>query len=255
MKLKAKANYHVKKDFLQQEIIDADGIKGRILFPELLEKEIEIHDIDTLNNTLNYEDHSLEFFRKATSVKNFHSKDSLTEYNQELIEHIKNEINAKEVIVFDHTIRDEIINERPPAKHVHNDYSEESGHKILERFVPKANLNLWKNGHFEIINSWRPIERVVKSSPLAFIDPRTFNEEDLIKIELVYPDRKGEILGALFNHKHKWVFKNEMSPDDLVIFKVFDSRKKLPVFHSALELADSKHHGRKSIESRMLVRF
>ena len=47
-----------------------------------------------------------------------------------------------------------------------------------------------------------------------------------------------------------------MNPNEIVLFNMFDNKGRMPVIHSAFDLEDTKRGTiRKSIESRILIRF
>ena len=76
-------------------------------------------------------------------------------------------------------------------------------------------------------------------------------------IGLIYPDRFGQILGVAANQNHEWFFKSLMSPDEAVIFNIYDNAGRSHLAHSALDLPTDAPATipRKSIESRTLVRY
>ena len=176
--------------------------------------------------------------------------------NQELKRLFEEKINAKEVVVFDHTIREDKVSLRPAARHAHVDYSSPSALMQIDKHIDEARKDLWLKSHYAIVNTWRPIQNPVLSAPLGFVLPQSTSPTDLIDIELVYPNRLGEVKGALFNKNHRWVYLSEMKPDEIVLFKMYDSETETAVIHSAFDLKDTKPNTvRRSIESRILVRF
>ena len=231
--------------------------KKVIIFPEMIKKNIQVENVREKLEKLTYQKNGLEFCKFISSIKDFKHEENLIKYNKELISFVKTSFSAKEVIPFDHTLRLDSNAKRPPVRQVHNDYSIESAYAQLQKYVDNHNLELWEDSHFAIINSWKPIENIVQTAPLGFILPDTIEKDDFIDIELIYPNRVGEIQGVIFNEKHNWVFMENMSPEEIAFFRVFDSNGAMPVVHSAfdpLELSDTTKP-RQSIESRMLVRF
>ena len=85
---------------------------------------------------------------------------------------------------------------------------------------------------------------------------------DWMTIELVYPDRVGQILGVASNPGHEWFFQSKLTPDEVIIFNIYDNRGRPHLAHSALDIVavDSVEPSdarlpRKSIETRTLVRY
>jgi hypothetical protein len=113
------------------------------------------------------------------------------------------------------------------------------------------------SGHYAFINVWRPVGAEINSSPLGFILPDSVDEPDWILLDLIYPERRGQILGLAANPAHQWVYRSRMTPDELAFFNIFDNRGLQSIAHSALDMVEDplKNTVRKSIESRTLVRY
>lgn len=111
-------------------------------------------------------------------------------------------------------------------------------------------------GRVQIINVWRPI-KVVRRDPLAVAEANSVAESDLVVLELIYPNRRGATLGVRYNESHKWFYKSNLTPDEVLLIKCFDSKvdgraRRVP--HSAFEIKDASHEPlRESIEVRALV--
>ena len=78
-------------------------------------------------------------------------------------------------------------------------------------------------GRVRIINVWRPIGNPVAHKPLAVADWRTVDQQDLVPVELVYPDRSGETYGVRYNPKLQWYYLGGQTPDEVILIKCFDS--------------------------------
>lgn len=81
--------------------------------------------------------------------------------------------------------------------------------------------------------------------------------QDWITLDLIYPDRRGSILGLAASDKHKWIYQSRMTPDDVVFFNIHDNAGRPSVAHSAIDLIEDPAVKtiRQSIESRTLVRY
>lgn len=252
----AEIYYHVSEDYKQRIIIDSKNSGGDMIFPKLEKHLVNISDVRKMNKAPNLQDNSIQFFNYPVRVKNFDHGSFEENYNQEIENLLVNELKAKEVIVFDHTIRKDEKYTRPPARHAHVDYTDRSAFEQVEKYVQSSEREKWINGHFAILNTWRPIHNKVQTAPLGFLLPQSVNEADLIDIDLVYPQRKGEVMGCLYNREHEWIYLSEMDPDEMVLFIMFDNSGRVPVVHSAFDFLEASNApARKSIESRILVRF
>lgn len=259
MNVKAHVNYHVVKPYRQAFHFDAEGVEGQLLVPELSSVEVEVEDLRDTQQEMDFSRHGVSFVEAASLMNRFSQTNWPLLYDQALIELVQSTTGAAEVLVFDHTVRiDDPKALRRPARNVHNDYSEGAIAQRLEDLVGREKAKQYQQGHFGFINVWRPVENPIMSSPLGFICPHSMRNEDWMPIDLIYPDRQGEILGVAANPNHHWFYLSKMRPDEAVIFNVFDNQGLPYVAHSALDRQETgytQQPPRKSIESRLLVRY
>lgn len=256
MNVQASVNYHVKNNQLQAFRFDADGIA---LSPELVATEVNVQDLKDSIYSVNFNDDGITFTKYRSAITQFDSNsDWQTEYNEEISAILKQVTGAQEVIVFDHTIRvDNSEAIRKPARNVHNDYSPKGAQQRLIDLLGSQRAAEFQKGAFGFVNVWRPIEHPINTSPLGFIRPSSMQSEDWITIELIYPDRMGQILGVTSNPKHEWFYQSKMKPDDVIIFNIYDNQGRYHLAHSALDITGQPDSPfpRKSIETRTLVRY
>jgi cephamycin C biosynthesis protein len=136
---------------------------------------------------------------------------------------------ASRVVFFDHTIRRPLpdhIPETPatrrPVLRAHVDQTPASAHRRVERHVQPPH----PYKRFQLINVWRPILNKVYDYPLAVCDARSLDVvNDLVPTTLIYaaPNPNGETYSVTYNDKHKWWFWSEMTPNDVMLLKCYDS--------------------------------
>lgn len=256
--MSAKVNYHVKKPFTQAFEFDVDGIDGNLVSPELSTISVQVHDVRENQTKTEFTQHGITFLEDLPPVPYPFRQHDEQVYDLAIADLLRTHINAKDAIVFDHTIRiDGDDASRRPARNVHNDYSKEGIEKRLIELIGEERAAQFHAGHFGFVNVWRPIENTIMSSPLGFICPDSMNIEDWMTIDLIYPDRKGEILGVIANPKHQWFYKSKMGIDEAIVFNIYDNKGIPFLAHSALDMKEkgAKHTTRKSIESRILVLY
>lgn len=252
-------NYHVRSAETQAFHFDVDGIIGNLVSPELVPTEVRVRDIRDNPGSISFDTDSISFERYPSLVRDFADPEKWRDtYDAELKSLLSDRINAREVTVFDHTVRiDSEDAERRPARNVHTDYSRSGAEQRLIDILGKDRAREYRSGHYAFVNVWRPIEHPIRTSPLGFISPRSVADEDWMTIELIYPDRVGQILGVAANQEHDWFYMSQMTPDDVAIFNIYDNSGRAFLGHSALDMTDD--HGapvpRKSIESRTLVLY
>ena len=259
MPVKASVNDHVHKPERQAFHIDAEGIKGNLVSPELLATEIHVEDARAHAGSVTFANDSATFLNRPAKAEITRENENWRNtYDQELSSLLSDEFNASEVVIFDHTIRvDEPNAVRPPARNVHSDYSEDGAKQRLVDILGAVKAANWAEGHYAFLNIWRPLENPINSAPLGFIRPSSLDEKDWLLLDLIYPDRIGQILGVVGNPNHKWIYQSKMTPDEVVVFNIYDNQGLPSVAHSALDMTEDKNIKtiRKSIESRTLVRL
>nr|POE92413.1 hypothetical protein CFP56_69660 [Quercus suber] len=164
----------------------------------------------------------------------------------------KTHAGIKKVHIFDHTIRRRTKDSpRQPVQQVHVDQTPGAVDVRVRRHLPDEAEELLK-GRYQIINVWRPIENPATDFPLAVVDWRSTDPKDFVPIDLMYPTRsdsahddddrgketlpsadtyfstegyevKGETLGVSRSEKHKFYYMKDMSPDEVMLLKCFDS--------------------------------
>lgn len=259
MNITASVNYHVRRDTPQAFQFDVDGIAGNLISPELVATNVNVKDLRDKQCRVNFDDDGITFQRAPTTIRDFEQgSDWQQQYNLEVTELLKKTIGAKEVLVFDHTVRiDDLDAVRKPARNVHNDYSARGANQRLVDLVGDTLAEQYQRGRFGFVNLWRPVEFPITSSPLGFIRPSTMVAQDWMTIELIYPDRVGQILGVAANPDHEWFYLSNMTPDEVTIFNIYDNQDRPYLAHSALDVVGQAPAvlPRKSIETRTLVRY
>ncbi|MFK7963833.1 MAG: CmcJ/NvfI family oxidoreductase [Burkholderiaceae bacterium] len=259
MTTNATVNYHLRTEAKQAFHFDVDGINGNLVSPELVPTDILVRDLRKDGLSVEFDRDGIVFTHAPSRIKDFDDgPDWQARYEAELCDLLTEQVGAEEVIVFDHTVRiDDLDATRKPARNVHTDYSRAGAEQRLIDIVGADRARDFHNSGFGFVNVWRPIEHVITTSPLGFIRPATIEADDWMTIDLIYPDRRGEILGVAANPDHEWFYLSRMTPDEVVIFNIFDNERRPCVAHSALdtEVDSDCRSRRKSIESRTLVRY
>ncbi len=176
-------------------------------------------------------------------------------------------IGGRDARVFDHTRRRREAG-RPPLTfgrqgdgtrpaavgRIHGDYTELSGPRQFAGMYPNADPNT----PFAILNFWRPLLHPVVDTPLAMCDVRSFADTDWVASDIHYPHRSGEIYLATHSPAHRWYYMPRMTPDEVLVFKTYDSRRDgraRMTPHCAFDLPEVPADAplRRSIEARCLV--
>ncbi|WP_300066548.1 CmcJ/NvfI family oxidoreductase [uncultured Ruegeria sp.] len=254
----ATVNYHVHKSYRQAFELDAGGIAGNLISPELAATSVVLADNRTTTSSVSFACDAVEITSLKTQVRDFAGDGWKPIYDTELKAMLQGRLGAREVVVFDHTVRvDDPEATRKPARNVHSDYSRNGAEQRLVDLLGVETAAEWAQGHYAFVNVWRPVDHPINSAPLGFVRPSSVDPSDWILLDLVYPDRKGQIMGLVGNPDHEWIYQSKMTPDEVAIFNIYDNQGLPSIAHSALDMVEDPNVTtiRKSIESRTLVRY
>ena len=204
-------------------------------------------------------DPSFQQFDDDEAVKNA--------FYDQIIAFVKKHTGAARVVVFDHTIRKRLpadlsaqtTVQRPAVMLVHSDYTIASGPQRVRDVLPdEADALLDRRVAF--YNVWKPLTSPVEELPLAMCDATTHADDDMLRMNLKYSERTGEIYVMRHSPGHRWYYFPDMQPDQALLLKTFDSEadgRARFMGHTAFEdpttRADAKK--RESIEVRTMAFF
>ncbi|KAF3081115.1 hypothetical protein TWF102_001962 [Orbilia oligospora] len=164
--------------------------------------------------------------------KNFLDEDKVqSEYYDEIRAALLKATGAKEVFIFDHTIRrrspevvDDTPSNRQPVARVHVDQTTIAAYNRVRRHLGDRAEELLKN-RFQLINVWRPIQNAASDHPLAVGSYKSIKPKDLLATTLVYPPPtpNGETYSVAHNPGHEWYYVKDMTIDEILFIKCFDT--------------------------------
>jgi hypothetical protein len=191
---------------------------------------VAIHDGRDKARDLSLDRQGFVLTRHDTAVADFHDPEEVRAvYYPEMERLVKAATGASRVLVFDHNVR---IDGGPggnragvsePVRTVHNDYTAKSGPQRVRTLLDADEAEALLKNRVAVINVWKPIQGPVQTAPLALADAQSITPGDLTALELVYPDRTGEIYNATFNPDHRWYYFPDMQKDEAILIKGYDS--------------------------------
>lgn len=188
------------------------------------------------------------------------------EYYMEIEQLVKDVTGAARALAFDHNVRVDsgtrqtTYRGQKPVRSVHNDYTDVSAPKRVNDFLSVAGAAAHPDARVAFINAWRPLNGPIHDAHLAVCDARTVPCESLLRAELRYPDRVGEIYYGAFHPAHRWYYFPRMVPSEVLLLKVYDSavdgRARFTP-HTAIDdpTAPANAPARESVEVRTIVFF
>ena len=191
---------------------------------------VTIHNGRLADPAPTLEREGFELVDHVSDVSDFYDEDQITVgHYPEIIRFLMATTGATDVHIFDHTLRvqddakRQAHDTRGPVHIVHNDYTEKSGPQRIVDLLEPARAEKFLSGRFALVNVWRSIGPDVQRLPLAIADARSMAEGDFIATEMVYADRTGEIYQIAENPAQRWSYFPNMTRDEVVLLKCFDS--------------------------------
>jgi hypothetical protein len=169
--------------------------------------------------------------REPTQMRNFYDADEVKRvYYPEVIDLVTRLNGAAKVIAFGEIARSDGVQTgdgRRPAYGAHVDYGEATVRRFAEEFLGKAEAARWLSMRFVLMNLWRPITPVHRA-PLALCDASSVAREDLNDSEIrggLNDPNRPSMWGFNLSHnpRHRWYYVPRMQPDEVLVFKLFDS--------------------------------
>jgi hypothetical protein len=188
-------------------------------------------------------------------------------FYRQIVEFVKQHTGARRVEVFDHTIRKRLpadlkvqtTVQRPAVLLVHSDYTVASGPQRVRDLLPvEAQALLQRRVAF--YNVWKPLYRRVEELPLAMCDATTHAEDDMLRMDLKYRERTGEIYVMRWSPRHRWTYFPHMEAQQALLLKTYDSQtdgRARFMGHTAFEDPNTPPNApkRESIEVRTMAFF
>lgn len=190
-----------------------------------------------------------------------------TLFYQQVVDFVKLHTGAIRVEVFDHTVRKRLpadlkaqtTVQRPAVMLVHSDYTVKSGpQRVHDLFPSEADTLL--QGRVAFFNVWKPLSLRVDELPLAMCDATSDTDQDMLRMELKYRERTGEIYVMRYSPAHRWFYFPKMQANQALLLKTYDSQtdgRARFMGHTAFEDPTTPPNAlkRESIEVRTMVFF
>ncbi|KAI6823688.1 hypothetical protein KC332_g8643 [Hortaea werneckii] len=234
--------------------------------------EETIRDIRGIDPPFDLDRNGFKFVKAGTSFTNWSSQPEIAaHYLQEMETLLYQEVQEVDEVLFydarirqsgDEGLRVEGLSFNPFAKQVHRDNTDVSCvEKIRNLTDLKADFLL--RGRSRIINIWRPIKHPVYDCSLAVADGSNLRADDVIECDrhLARTGAYHDTIGVVkYRPGFDWNYCSEMEPDDVLLFKNYDSSTAVQArccLHTAFdlpaEMIPTNAPTRESIEVRALV--
>jgi hypothetical protein len=231
-------------------------------------EEVDIHNGWAEVDRLSADKEGFELHDFGARFDQFDDEDAIKQqFHAQVRDFVQRYTGAREVVVFDHTIRKRMASDlkvqtevhRPAVMLVHSDYTVISGpQRVRDIMGPRAEPLLQRRVAF--FNVWKPLYRRVEELPLAMIDAQSHNGADFLRMDLKYRERTGEIYVLRHNPAHRWLYFPHMEAHQALLLKTYDSStdgRCRFMGHSAFEDPTTPANApkRESIEVRTMAFF
>jgi hypothetical protein len=240
--------------------------KGRITNERPhLAHDVVVSDVTGDEQKYTLDSHGFQYHGQSSVEKEFLDDKAIeANYYPECAQLLKDVTGASRIHVFNHKVRRgptqwhhlglKNLANRGPVTKTHVDQSYAGAELRLRWELPEEADELVKK-RYQIINVWRPIKTILKD-PVAVADAGSVPDADLVAAEMTEDGYRGEQWVVRQNPAHRWYFKHQLRPEEVLLIKCFDSKESVArrALHSAFEDAAYRDmESRQSIEVRCLV--
>lgn len=204
----------------------------------------------------------VNYTSKLTDVRDTEAVETI--FRPEAEDLLRRLTGARRVLMFHHLARDmrlQASNENlGAATNAHVDHDQATYEYNIRRCLPPAEATELLSRRWAAFNIWKPIAPVEKL-PLAVCDARTVFDRDLIPTDVgTRPNepllpRTG--LGVVFNPEQRWFYFPNMTADEALVLKMWDTDSDRPQWaaHSAFVDPTSKVDARPrvSLDARFIA--
>lgn len=177
---------------------------------------------------------------RPTAISDFDDPEQLDRYYREAEKLVDELLHPEQIFMFGHIFRTDdpeegrkrLESETPlersrggPAGGAHVDFDEESIQTYIKELGGERADDLARRRVVNV-NLWRGIGKVERM-PLALCDGSTADREQMVPVEMynaVGPYSTMKVgLNLQYNPGHRWYYYPDMTPDEVLVFKTYDS--------------------------------
>lgn len=229
---------------------------------------LTIIDARTLADAPRLDREGFALISMPTSIRDFRDRTCVEdEHPKEIVAFIQSLTKADEVVIAgpgalrfgDRAQADDRKEHNKVARLIHSDTSVLGSQAFERQYDPHPDREVVRTVHHNI---WRTFSSPPQDLPLALCDFRSVDERDLIVAEAAFDDEQGQVNWAFeallfaYNPAHRWHYFSNMTRDEVLVFKRYDSDRAQPWFvpHSAFTdpSAPADAEPRASIEMRTI---
>lgn len=198
---------------------------------------VPIHNVR--GQPVSYDVHGFALFPHKTAVTNFRDPAQIQDiYRAELERVVREVTGASKVAVWKGGAARLAPRSKEfgatgttyPSPTIHGDYTENSAPAEIEKLVGAEEAKTWRKHRYAIFSLWRAFSEPPQDMPLCLLDYTTVDVEKQRQLGDVYygkgPIEKRMHLegsGYFYDPAHRWCYFRDMTPDELLFIKTYDS--------------------------------
>ena len=223
--------------------------------------------------------HGFQMIKHHSNIRDFYDMDEVNTVYPEEIEQVLKELTGADLVLdLGTTLRSSQQPRgaiQPAALEAHVDYNEASSKRLADQMLEQSGHAGFSYSRFMAINLWRVISDPPQDWPLALCDGRSVGREEGVHNVMVRVDEIPDMETMLtmeipgedelptaflfrFNPEHRWFYFPDMTPDELLVFKLYDSVEtgawRVP-HGSFRDTTCPEASGRESAEIRTVIYF
>ena len=237
-------------------------------------QSIRVHNARLLNPPATVDVQGFQLVKQTTKVTNFLDMDTaISEFYPECSEVVKQITGCADTYVTQHQYRNGFNNlpEGHPKRMQPTPNGSPGGYGGTHSDISPMAENRWDdivdNRHCAMFNLWRSIdlENDIETMPLAVLDMTSLTFDDMVAADAWGGPTKDQqhlvSYRLAYNPEQRWYYYPKMKPDEMLVFKQYDTRQSDPTMRQA-------YHGavvdpcttddsplRQTIEVRVLALF
>lgn len=199
---------------------------------------VPVENVRPWKDDLKIDDHGFQVLNHASKFTKLDTKEVCNAYKAENQKLLEEALGAEKVVTWG--LKQRMPHERDPnatwdywnevevekpAILAHCDFTYERGLVMVETALGKEETKKYLDEGYRIriVNTWRPLVPVIERQPLAICDPRSVQNNNLIKCDRILVDDLGEITLLQHHPEQKWYWLESQTTAEPFIFCTWDS--------------------------------
>lgn len=256
--------------------------QGQINLSEYRSEKVLVRDARPMGDQASLERVGFTLRKHSSAVSSFEDPEQVNRiYLSEMMALVRDVTGANRVIPFAWMMRSSTPSNdsdaQPPANDVHVDHTPDFSECMARRALTWMGEPDASYRRFILINTWRAYKGAPQDWPLGLCDPASVADDEGVRYPILMVDRLPkeeeipevlpgdpskpefpEISAFEYRPEHRWYFFSNLSPDEVLLFKNYDSDRtgawRVP--HAGFSDPRCTPDGpRRSIEVRFLAFF